>query len=148
MNNQDLVKHLDDILPFEGGGAFPVQYDITYNNHYYYVRYRHGLICIEKDEETDIFEQWLDQEHQSGDWTAPETTVYLYMISQELKSGGDFSNFSLPHKKEAPKHKMYVHGPLPRYLKLVCDKDHKHDIEKCYKGTISARERWLEENKN
>lgn len=121
---------LEEILPFEGGGSFPVQYEVDIGDCYYYVRYRGSCLTIEKNHE-EVFEQNLNQAlEDDGEWSDEETTVYLYLISKAIQSG-EFSSLTLPDKEQAKSHPLYVPGPQPVYVFLNCKEKHKHDFMKC-----------------
>jgi len=121
---------LQEILPFGGGGSFPVQYEIDIGDTNYYVRYRGSWLTIEKNDE-QVFEQCLNRTNEDdGEWSFEETTVYLYLISKAISSG-DFETLSLPDKEQAKTHPLYVPGPQPVCVFLNCNEKHKHDLSTC-----------------
>jgi len=121
---------VEEILPFAGGGSFPVQYEVSVGDCDYYVRYRGSWLTIEKNHE-QVFEQCLNQAAEDdGEWCNEETTVYLYLISQAIRSG-DFDTLTLPDKEQAKSHPLYRPGPQPVYVFLNCTEDHEHDLARC-----------------
>ena len=113
-----------NILPFDGGGSTPVQYDVDYEGHTYYVRYRGGWITIIRDldsqGETEVFEQQLSSNRFDGSWSAEETTVYLALISETIRLA-QFNPLRLPTKEQTKSHPFYLKGPLPLHeVGLIC----------------------------
>lgn len=133
---QSIAAQLEEILPFEGGGSFPVQYEVDVGNTNYYVRYRGSWLTIEKNHE-EVFEQCLNPANDGdGEWSDEETTVYLYLISGAIRSG-DFGTLALPSKDQVKSHPLYVPGPQPVYVFLNCTEDHEHDLATCPVKTAS-----------
>jgi len=130
---------LDEILPFKGGGSFPVQYEIDIGETNYYVRYRSGWLTIDKND-VEVFEQCLNPADDfDGEWSNEETTVYLYLISKAIRSG-ELGTLALPDKDQAKSHPLYMPGPQPAYVFLDCKEDQEHDIVKCPTVTRTAME--------
>lgn len=117
---------LTSILPFWGGGEFPVQYYLSWKEHDYYIWYRHGWISISIDDQ-EVYEQCLGCDYD-GFFSDEETTVYLWEISQAI-CAGTLSTLSLPTIFEARSHPLYMKGPLPLHpVGLSCGKKGGPDI--------------------
>ena len=115
------------MLPFVGGGSFLVEYDLDYNEHNYYVRYKYGRLSVERDELTGhaevVLEQTLADANGYDGWSDEETTVYLGLISDAIRNDG-FAGLNLLTIRGAPNHPYYRKGPLPLYsFGPVCGKD-------------------------
>jgi len=129
--------HLDEILPFKGGGSFPVQYELIIDEAGYYVRYRSGWLSIDKNG-VEVFEQCLNAaDEYDGEWSDEETTVYLYLIGKAIEAG-DFDGLALPDKEAAKSHPLYMPGPQPAYVFIDCEEDHEHSYAVCPTVTITA----------
>lgn len=130
-----------NILPFEGGGSSPVQYELTHGGREYYVRYRHSWLSIDIDD-VAVFSQLLAPEAaDDGDWSDEETTVYLSAISRAIRID-DVPGLKLPTKIEARAHPDYRKGPQPVYLanRLNCAQGHAHG-EACFREErVAARD--------
>jgi len=141
---------LDEILPFEGGGSFPVQYEIDIRETNYYVRYRSSWLTIDRND-IEVFEQCLNPaDDTDGEWNNEETTVYLYLISQAIRSG-DFETLTLPDKEQAKSHPLYIPGPQPVYVFLNCKEEHEHDLATCpviYKSPMDLPKAPVEDEVN
>jgi hypothetical protein len=122
----------DVILDFgeSGGGALPVQYEVSFGGHDYYVRYRHSWLTIDRDlctdREEEVFVQQLAEEDaDDGYWSDKETNVYLYLISKAIRQGS-LRSLVLPRIAEVRRHPFYRRGPFPRYVLRVCGLEHQH----------------------
>ena len=129
----------EGMLPFEGGGSCPVQYEVRHNGLHFYLRYRRGWITIDVDD-VEAFKQCLNPNDDSdGNWSDCETNVYLHVISHAIRQSR-LKSFALPTKSEVAKHSLYKPGPLPRYSVCQCKLDHQH-TSACYsEETYSAEE--------
>jgi uncharacterized protein (TIGR02996 family) len=101
------------ILPFYGGGSFPVQYHLDdHEGHSYYLRWRDGF-SIDVDDET-VLEGDLETT-TTNEWTFPETTVILAIVSDAIRRGAPLSALTFPAADEYPKHPRYHLGRAPAY---------------------------------
>ncbi len=98
------------ILPFWGGGECPVQYYLDWKEHHYYIRYRHGWISVDVDDQ-EVYEKRLGTNYD-GFLSDEETTVYLWEVSQAICEG-TLSKLSLPTLFEAQSHPLYIKGSVP-----------------------------------
>jgi hypothetical protein len=125
------------ILQFEGGGSCPVQYHLEYDGREYYIRYRHGWLAIELDDD-EVFSQRIAGAND-GTWSDEHTTVYLCLISDAIR-GNSIGTLTVPTIENAHDHPMFVLGPLPRSHIMECEQEHDHSLE-CYSaGTYSPIE--------
>ena len=107
-----------DILGFRGGGSCPVQYYLSHSIHEYYVRYRHGYLSVDIDGKEEFGAEIGDD--LDGSWTDEETTVYLSIISDAIRSA-NIRNMTVPHIDDCPHNAFYQKGPLPlRPVGLIC----------------------------
>ena len=100
------------ILPFTGGGSFPVQYDVDHGGHNYYLRWRYGF-SIDVDHET-VLDGDLDT-LTTNEWTLRETTVILAIVSDAILRGAPLSELTFPSADDFPRHPRYHVGPAPAY---------------------------------
>jgi hypothetical protein len=101
-----------DFLPFSGGGETPVQYFLTWDHHRYYVRYRFGVVSVEKDDDyVNEYEKEIGGEWD-GVWTDEETTVYLYEISQAIRNDS-LESLDLPTLYETRSHAFFKKDKYP-----------------------------------
>ena len=99
----------------EWGTSCPVQYDIDYRGHNYYIRYRSGWLTITLDIEGDnieLFEQQLCDDGVDGFWSDEATNVYLALISRAIIDD-TIGSLKLPEKRIIRLHPLYRKG---RYL--------------------------------
>jgi uncharacterized protein (TIGR02996 family) len=101
------------ILPFQGGGSFPVQYDVDHEGRHYYLRWRYGF-SIDVDYET-VLETDLDT-LTTNQWTFRETTVILAIISGAIRRGAPLSALVFPSGDALPRHPRYHLGRAPAYV--------------------------------
>ncbi|MFE8598476.1 hypothetical protein [Archangium violaceum] len=118
------------LLPFEGGGSFPVQYELEHGGHHYYVRYRHSWLTVDVDDEEVVSLQLAPQDDDDGEWSDEATHVYLHLLSDAIR-GASLESVTLPTKSELASHPLFKKGPIPRYHILVCGMAHPHGLE-CY----------------
>lgn len=118
------------LLPFEGGGSFPVQYDLDHGGHHYYVRYRHSWLTVDVDEKEEVCLQLAPAGDDDGEWSDEATNVYLHLLSEAIQSDS-LKSVTLPTKSEVGAHPLFKKGPIPRYHVLVCGAVHSHNLE-CY----------------
>jgi len=109
--------HLPDdpcarILPFRGGGSYPVQYELDHEGHNYYLRWRYGF-SIDVDHET-VLEGDLET-LTSNQWTLRETTVILAIVSDAILRGAPLSELTFPSRDDLPRHPSYRVGRAPHY---------------------------------
>lgn len=105
-------NELEPMLPFEGGGAYPVQYEVTHGGHHYYIRYRHERLSVTIDDGAiasgvdypDGFPQDLHL-LESGDWTDEETHTILTILGDAIRAGTPLAELEFPFGRQA----------LPRY---------------------------------
>lgn len=98
-------------LPFEGGGAYPVQHEVTYDGHHYYVHYRHHMLSVTIGD--GAIASGLDHPEgygplellDSGDWSAEEADVILSILSDAIREGTPLSALCFP----------YTAWPLPQF---------------------------------
>ena len=105
-----------DVLPFHGGGSFPVQYRLdAYQGHNYYLRYRHGSfsITIDDDHQTEVYPE-LDVSGD-GEWTVEETNVILAIVSQAIRDGTPLGELVFPAGDDMRAHSHYRTGRCPTY---------------------------------
>lgn len=93
----------ESTLPFEGGGGYPVQYDVDHAGHHYYVRYRHGDLSVTIDDgDIDSGVDYPDGFPDSlgcaldGDWTDEETASTLAVLSDAIRAGTPFRGLRFP----------------------------------------------------
>jgi hypothetical protein len=128
-------KH-PQLLPFIGMSGFLTEYYLDgYEGHDYYIRYKHGHIQVVRDEFTPDVAWLIDQtlaESSPAGWSDEETTVYLGLISDGIRTG-TLDGMQLPTTEEARDHSYFVKGPIPRHcVGLICgDRRHEHK-EECY----------------
>ena len=129
--------NLNTILDFDGGGSCPVQYFVDYEEHEYYIRYRHGWLTIESGD-NEVFSQRIAGAHD-GRWSDKQTTAYLYLISDAIRNNS-IQDLVVPTIENTPNHPMFVLGPLPRSHIIQCGQQHEHSPD-CYsKDTYSPVE--------
>lgn len=107
-------------LPFEGGGSYPVQYEVVHGGHHYYVRYRHHMLSVSIDD--GAIDSGVDYPEgygplellNSGDWTDEEEDVILTILSDAIRAGTPLSAlcfpytaWPLPHHRGTP-HRVYA----------------------------------------
>lgn len=104
------------LLDFDeyGGGSCPVQYEVNYNNDYFYIRYRHSWLSIEKNDDEIFFQQLAPESWNDGYWSDKETNVYLMLISQAIISNS-FEILQLPIINECRDNEYYRFGKYPFY---------------------------------
>jgi len=126
------------LLEFVGGGSFPVQYETSYMNNTYYIRYRSGYLTIEQNDTIEVFEQALCKDSMDGLWTDEETNVYLMLIAKAILEN-TLSTLRLPNIEETPIHEFYKRGQWPKYVVVDCKMDHEHN-DKCPVKAIPSKE--------
>ncbi|MEX0753388.1 MAG: hypothetical protein WD073_10765 [Xanthobacteraceae bacterium] len=108
----------DVVLPFHAWGtSCPVQYDIDYAGHNYYVRYRSSWLSVTLDidsSDTELFTQQLSQDDLDGFWSDEATNVYLALIGRAIRDG-KLAELHLPMKHEIRNHPFYRKGPYAGY---------------------------------
>lgn len=112
------------MLPFEGGGASPVQYFVSFDSIKYYIRYRWGVLEVYNDDSDFLEKDRLFSAKiggaNDGDWNARETNVYLSLLSHSIQSG-IFDPGKYPNKTEVSHHQYFQLGPYPKYpVGLIC----------------------------
>jgi hypothetical protein len=154
------------ILPAEGGGSAPVQYELDLDDFKYYVRYRHGNLSISDSLGTmlDFYEGdygCLECRYTSdgGEWTDEETNVVLFETSDALRvqrpherlppNWRDYPvapiqhlRLTLPEDGSMKNHPRFRRGPYPRYVAPSCARRHQHE-DSCYTWTVRAFDREL-----
>jgi hypothetical protein len=153
------------ILPAEGGGCAPVQYDLDLDDFQYYVRYRHGGLSISETIGTilDFYQgdyNCLERRYTSdgGEWTDEETNVLLFEISNALRIQrpherlpADWKDhphelpiqqlsLTLPEGESMRNHPRFRKGPYPRYVAPGCGRCHQHELS-CFIWTVRAFDR-------
>jgi hypothetical protein len=111
------VRPADDpcarILPFEGGGSYPVQYTLDHAGHHYYLRWRYGF-SIDVDNE-GVLEGDLETT-TTNEWTFRETTVILAIVSDAILRGAPLSELEFPDSPAAyAQHPHYHLGRAPLF---------------------------------
>ncbi len=128
------------ILPFHGGGAFPVQYHLDdHAGHSYYLRWRYGF-SIDVDDET-VLEGDLET-LTTNEWTFRETTVILAIVSDAILRGAPLSALTFPAPGAYPEHPRYHLGRAPAY---TCPEEFLHARGRAWnEGLLEVRdfERW------
>ncbi len=108
----------DVVLSFnKWGGSCPVQYDIDYAGHNYYIRYRWGWLTVTLDinsTDTELFSQQLSNNELDGFWSDEATNVYLALLSRAIRDG-KLAELRLPTKHEIRNHAFYRKGPYGGY---------------------------------
>jgi uncharacterized protein (TIGR02996 family) len=99
------------ILPFHGGGSFPVQYWCEHAGHRYYLRWRYGF-SIDVDDE-DVLE--IDLDLDTNEWTFRETNVVLSIVSTAIHAGLPLSELTFPDAAGIRAHTDYRAGRCPPY---------------------------------
>lgn len=128
------------LLTFVGGGECPVQYHLTFGGHDYYVRYRAGLLSVDRDGVT-LFEQPIGDDHDH-DWNDEETSLYLGLISDAIRTG-DVAVLHVPSITEAQSHPWYQKGPLPIYtVGPLCIHATNPEVPSVFLGNRHARKRF------
>jgi len=102
----------ESTLPFEGGGGYPVQYELHHGGHHYYVRYRHRDLSVTIDDGAidsgvaypEAYDSDFDFD-SDGDWTDEETASTLAVLSDAIRAGTPFPELRFPAMRE----------PLPQY---------------------------------
>jgi uncharacterized protein (TIGR02996 family) len=100
------------VLPWEGGGGYPVQYELTWDRHHYYTRYRHHGFTVDRDG-AEVLSAELDVA-DSGDWTSEETNFFLHLLSDAIREGR-LETLTFPSaidRARDPRHRL---GAFPRY---------------------------------
>ena len=112
-NDDPEIAGSDVVLPFHGlGTSCPVQYDIDYAGHNYYIRYRWGWLTVTLDidsTDTELFSQQLSQNEFDGFWSDEATNVYLALLSRAIRDG-KLAELRLPAKEEIRNHPLYRKG--------------------------------------
>ena len=112
------IEGSDILLQFhEWGTSCPVQYDIDYRGHNYYIRYRFGWLSITLDIDTaniDVFGQELCDDGYDGFWSDEATNVYLALISRAIIDD-KIAELKLPTKAVIRLHPLYREGPFLGY---------------------------------
>ncbi len=101
------------ILPFEGGGTFPVQYSVVDSGHEYYLRWRYAF-SIDIDNET-VYQGSLDVT-TSNELTFRETNVVLAIVSEAILAGQPLSELVFPDATGFLAHPQYRPGRSPLYM--------------------------------
>lgn len=107
-------------LPFRGGGASPVQYEVAHAGHHYYVRYRHEDLSVTIDEgEIDSGVDYPDGFPgalglcSTDEWTDEETLVILTILSDAIRAGTPLPSLLFPFTE--PALPIYPGAPLRCY---------------------------------
>jgi len=112
------IEGSDVLLAFHDyGTSCPVQYDVDYGGHNYYVRYRSGWLTITRNidgDDVEVFEQELCADGLDGFWSDEATNVYLALISRAIVEDG-IANLKLPEKQVIRNHPFYRKGPFHGY---------------------------------
>ena len=94
---------VEPMLPFKGGGGYPVQYDVDYEGHHYYVRYRHNNLSVSVDR--GAIDSGIEYPYgfprdlntlESGDWTAEERREILTLLSDAIRAGTPLAELQFP----------------------------------------------------
>jgi uncharacterized protein (TIGR02996 family) len=102
------------LLPWWGGGSYPVQYDVDHGGRHYYLRYRGGYFSIDVDD----VEVAAPELHVvgDGDWTDTETNMILTIVSDAIVSGAPLDRLVFPARMEMHRHPGYRLGRFPQYV--------------------------------
>ena len=110
----------EKILPFVGGGSFPVQYEFPHEGHHYFVRYHHHSLSVTLDdggtysgEGPDCFVEKLGL-LSSGEWTDEETQIILTILSDAIRAVTPLPELRFPFGKTSLP--IYSGAPLRCYL--------------------------------
>ncbi len=94
---------LEPMLPFSGGGSFPVQYEVHHEGRHYFVRYRHHSLSVTIDD--GAIDSGVDYPDgfpndpavlSSGEWTDDEKLVILTILSDAIRAHTPFSEILFP----------------------------------------------------
>lgn len=102
------------ILPFHGGGSYPVQYEVNHAGRHYYLRWRYGF-SLDVDDVT-VLECDLDT-MTTNEWTFRELTVLLAIVSDAIRLGTPLSELVFPTAEELLRHPRYILGRVPLYFR-------------------------------
>ncbi len=108
----------DPMLPFVGGGGHPVQYEVDFGDHHYYVRYRHGTLSVSIDDgaiESGVdYPDGYDLELASeGEWSDEECATILQLLSDAIRAGTPLPDLVFPYMPDPLP--LYDGGPLRGY---------------------------------
>jgi hypothetical protein len=109
------IQGSDIVLPFpDWGCSCPVQYEIQYGGHEYYIRYRHSWLTIQLADEEIFAQQLASERDDDGFWSDEATNVYLALISRAIRDG-NVQDLELPWKYEITTNEFYRKGPYRGY---------------------------------
>jgi len=133
-------NNINILLQFDngGGGACPVQYDTTYHNDHYFIRYRHSCLTIDKNDITIYEFRLAPEKYDDGFWSDRETNVYLHLLSQAITTN-TLDDLILPTIEESHIHQLHALGEYPKYIDWKCGKTHTH-TDSCPYQIISAKD--------
>jgi uncharacterized protein (TIGR02996 family) len=99
----------ESTLPFIGGGGCPVQYELDWGGHHYYIRYRHEELSASIDDgaiETDVeYPVGYPDDftyRRTGEWSDEETAATLAVFSDAIRYATPFAPLRFPHMRAAP----------------------------------------------
>ncbi len=136
------------LLPADGGGSCPVQYDLYHLDRVYYVRYRHGHLSVDL---TRIGGRFSDRELFAADlhcieetsigvggtWSNEETNVILTLVSAAIRRG-DLSSLELPGSPAALRaSEHFMLGPYPLLVTRLSESKWSDPFQAC-------NQRWME----
>lgn len=94
----------ESTLPFVGGGGYPVQYELDWGGHHYYVRYRHEELSVSIDDGAIVtgveYPEGFPDDFtyvSHGEWTDEETAATLAVLSDAIRYGTPFDALRFPH---------------------------------------------------
>jgi hypothetical protein len=136
-------------LPFEGGGAHPVVFEVTYEGHHYALHYDDSRLSVTVDrglvrtrvEYPDGYEDDVnDGFARPHEWSEVETTVTLQVFSDPIRAGTPLDEVELPFMADPLP--IYPAGPL-RCYRLPEDFTRRRGIPRSRYG-LAARDyrRW------
>jgi len=99
------------VLPWNGGGVYPVQYELRYREHDYYLRWRYGF-SIDVDDAT-VWEGDLGV--RDNEWTFCETNVFLAIVSDAILEGTSLAALVFPREQDIRDHPCYSAGRCPTF---------------------------------
>jgi hypothetical protein len=103
------------LLSFDGGGSYPVQYEVEHAGVRYYVRYRGGNFSVDDVTDPNDWRTLAEPElpaFSEGEWTDEETNVILHILSDAIRAG-TVEQLVFPDPLDAdPRHRR---GLYPRY---------------------------------